>query len=192
MSKCLQQTLWDLNVSLAGNPRGALRGCANSLTMSACVCALGFARVAHNALFFLDNGALWTYTPCHAKGVTYVCHKWALVWLITMRMSPQQPLSPRLHLFTEAVVGVRFLPSLQSSGAEFIAKREMTCLHCGCNFLYARQEAQKTSICCPRLTAGQMLHWVLYQHDLIYSITTLQREYYDWRFTDEENSDSKK
>ena len=29
--------------------------------------------------FFLDNGPLWTHRPCHAKGVTCVCLKWALV-----------------------------------------------------------------------------------------------------------------
>lgn len=29
--------------------------------------------------FFFYNGTLWTPLPCHAKGVTCVCHKWALV-----------------------------------------------------------------------------------------------------------------
>lgn len=144
MSKCLQPPLWDLNVSLAGNPRGARRGCANSLTMSACVCALAFACIAHNALcFFLDNGALWTHVPCHAKGVTCVCHKWALVRLIAMWMIPsQQQFRTQLHLFTDVVVWVGFLLQLQSNSAGFIAKRAMTCLHCGCNFWNARQGAQ--------------------------------------------------
>lgn len=141
MSKCLQPTLWDLNVSLAGNPRGALRGCANSLTMSACVCALGFARVAHNALFFLDNGALWTRTPCHAKGVTCVCHKWALVWLIAMRLSPQQPFSTRLHLFTEAVVGSAFFPRCKDAAVQnlLLEGKWLVCLVVG-KFLYVEQE----------------------------------------------------
>lgn len=133
--------LWDLNVSLAGNPRGALRGCANSLTMSACVCALGFARVAHNALFFLDNGALWTRTPCHAKGVTCVCHKWALVWLIAMRISPQQPFSTRLHLFTEAVVESAFFPRCKDAAVQnlLLEGKWLVCLVVG-NFLYVEQE----------------------------------------------------
>lgn len=109
--------------------------CKQPYNVRLCVCTRLRLHRPQCSVFFLDNGALWTHVPCHAKGVTCVCHKWALVWLIAMWMIPsQQQFSTQLHLFTDVVVWVGFLLQLQSNSAGFIAKRAMTCLHCGCNF----------------------------------------------------------
>lgn len=122
MSQCLLLGLWDLNVSLAGNPLGAGRGCANTLTMSVCVWAHGFSYVSHNALFWgRIMGLCGPLRLVMQRGVTCVCHKWALVWLIALWMSPVQPLSARHPL---AVVCIVFLPLAEAAAADFLTKKE--------------------------------------------------------------------
>lgn len=95
--------------------------CKHPYNVRLCVSTWLLLCLPQCSVFGEDNGPLWTPPPCHAKGVTCVCHKWALVWLIALWMSPVQPFSARRPL---AVVCIVFLPLAEAAAADFLTKKE--------------------------------------------------------------------